>query len=298
MHFFEFLETFPTEEKVIEYFITKRYPKGIKCNHCGNKKVYGRQNPKFFDCKACNNTFSVFKDTIFEKTTTDLRKWMYAIHLFLNGKKGISGYQLQREIKVTYKTAWRMLHQIRKAMGNKEHQKFAQTIVEMDETYVGGKPKKTFDDNDKGNKRGRGTKKTPVVGMVDRVNGKAVAKIALPNKDGKKLSGIQLLKILDTYCKDQDTVLITDEFKGYNIVPKKTDYIHFRIDHTKEFSNGFIHTNNMESFWAILKRGIYGIYHHVSVDWLQNYVNEFCFRFNHRKSQSVMFDLVLTQAVL
>lgn len=141
MHFFEFLETFPTETKVIDYFITKRYPKGIKCNHCGNDKIYARQNPKFFDCKACNNTFSVFKDTIFEKTTTDLRKWMYAIHLFLNGKKGISGYQLQREIKVTYKTAWRMLHQIRKAMGNKEHEKFAQTIVEMDETYVGGKPR-------------------------------------------------------------------------------------------------------------------------------------------------------------
>ena len=92
--------------------------------------------------------------------------------------------------------------------------------------------------------------------------------------------------------------IITDEFKGYNIITNKTDYIHLRIDHSKAYTNGSIHTNNVESFWAILKRGIYGIYHHVSVEWLQNYVNEFCFRFNHRKNSGVMFDLVLTQAVL
>ncbi len=299
MYFFEFLEKFPTEEKVIEHFITIRYSKGIKCNHCGSVKVYQRnKTPKCFDCNECKNTFSVFKDTIFEHSSTDLRKWMYAIHLFLNGKKGISGYQLQREIKVTYKCAWRMLHQIRTAMGNKEHAKFNKTIIEMDETYVGGKPRKNNNKDDKDNKRGRGTKKTPVVGIVDRVNGKVIAKIAIPNKEGKKLSGIQLLKMLDQYCKDENTILITDEFKGYNTVSKKTDYIHFRIDHTKEFSNGFIHTNNIESFWAILKRGIYGIYHHVSIEWLQNYINEFCFRFNHRKNSYVMFDLVLTQAVL
>lgn len=301
MNFIEFLEKFPTEEKVIEHFVSVRYKKGIKCNHCGSKKVYQRKKtPKLFDCNGCGGTFSVLKGTIFEKTTTDLRKWMYAIHLFLNGKKGISGYQLQREIKVTYKTAWRMLHCIRTAMGNKELQKFNKTIIEMDETYVGGKPckNKNHDNNDDDIKRGRGTKKTPVVGVMDRLNKEIYAKVAKANAKGKKLSGIQLLDILDKFCKDEKSIVITDEFKGYNPLSKKTNHIHLRIDHSKAYSNGFIHTNNIESFWAILKRGIYGIYHHVSVEWLQNYVNEFCFRFNHRKNSGVMFDLVLTQAVL
>ena len=144
MTFFEFNSKFPTEAAVAAHFLTIRYPVGVTCNHCGSSKlVYQRSDSiKLFDCKACNNTFSPFKDTIFEKSDTDLRKWMYAIHLFLNGKKGISGLQLQREIGVTYKTAWRMLHQIRSAMGNAKTKEFFDTIVEIDETYVGGKPRK------------------------------------------------------------------------------------------------------------------------------------------------------------
>ena len=141
MTFMEFLKMFPTEEKVIKHFINIRYQGQICCNHCGSVKVYQRnKTPKVFDCNDCGNTFSIFKDTIFENTTTDLRKWMYAIHLFLNGKKGISGLQLKREIGVTYKTAWRMLRQIRKAMGNVENKEMFETIVEIDETYIGGKP--------------------------------------------------------------------------------------------------------------------------------------------------------------
>ncbi len=116
---------------------------------------------------------------------------MYAIHLFLNSKKGISGLQLQREIGVTYKTAWRMLQQIRLAMGNVEHKDFIDTIVEIDETYIGGKPRKNNnhdDDDTHTNKRGRGTSKTPVVGIVDRLNKQVYAKIAMPNEEGKKLT--------------------------------------------------------------------------------------------------------------
>ena len=102
MDFIKFLKKFPTEEAVIKHFIKVRYPEGVRCNHCGSDKVYQKiKRLKFFDCNECNNTFSIFKDTIFEKTTTDLRKWMYALHLFLNAKKGISGKQLQREIGVT-----------------------------------------------------------------------------------------------------------------------------------------------------------------------------------------------------
>lgn len=146
MTFLELTKKFPTEESVIEYYINIRYPNGVHCNHCGSSKVYQeKKRQKVFSCNDCLSTFSPFKGTIFEKSSTDLRKWMYAIHLFLNGKKGVSGLQLQREIGVTYKTAWRMLLQIRMAMGNVEHKEFIDTIVEIDETYVGGKPRKEND---------------------------------------------------------------------------------------------------------------------------------------------------------
>lgn len=299
MNFFEFLKKFPTEQAVIDHFIKVRYPNGLTCNHCGSDRV-SRENgrPKFFHCNGCNSSFSVFKDTIFEKSCTDLRKWMYAIHLFLNGKKGISGYQLMREIGVTYKTAWRMLRQIRTAMGNQENKEFIDTVIEIDETYVGGKPRKEndHDDNNKGsgNKRGRGTNKTPVVGIVDRNNKQIHARVALPNDRGQKLTGMQLMGILDEVCKTANFV-ITDEFKSYNAL-RRTNHIHFTIDHTQAFADGFIHTNNIESFWATLKRGILGIYHHVSVEYLQYYVNEFCFRYNNRKGN--MFDMVLCQSIL
>ncbi|MCL1820353.1 MAG: transposase [Oscillospiraceae bacterium] len=129
------MKRFPTENKVIDYYVTVRYPNGVSCNHCGSIKVYQEmKHPKVFHCNGCNNNFSPFKDTIFEKSSTDLRKWMYAIHMFLNGKKGISGLQLQREIGVTYKTAWRMLQQIRLTMGNAESKEYLDTIVEIDET--------------------------------------------------------------------------------------------------------------------------------------------------------------------
>lgn len=304
MNFFEFNKQFPTELDCIRYFITIRYNNKPVCRHCGTSKIYHRRDePRKFSCPACHNSFSIFKGTIFEKSDTDLRKWFYAIHLFLNSKKGISGYQLQREIGVTYKTAWRMLKQIRLAMGNIENQQFLGTLIEVDETYVGGKPRKKNnrdDDNDNlppVNKRGRGTKKNVVVGCIDRVNKSVFAKVMIKNNEGKKLTGKQLLDVLNQVIT-QDSVIISDEFKGYNILGKKTSHIHLRVDHTKEYvSKGNIYTNNMENFWGTLKRGILGIYHHVSAKHLQKYVDEFAFRYNN-KDMGCMFNLLVKQAVL
>ncbi|MDR3306722.1 MAG: IS1595 family transposase [Endomicrobium sp.] len=155
MNYFEFQKQFPTELSVINYFIKLRYKNGIICPHCGNKiSVYHRKSEgreKNFVCKTCNNDFSVFKGTIFEKSDTDLRKWFYAINLVLISRKGISALQLKREIGVTYKTAWRMLKLIRQAMGNADMSKAFEAIVEIDKTYVGGKPRKANgkDDDDK-----------------------------------------------------------------------------------------------------------------------------------------------------
>ena len=298
MNYFEFQQKFPTELACINHFIEVRYNGSIGCHHCGSTKVYHSNTaPKKFQCNDCGNSFSIFKDTIFENSSTDLRKWMYAIHLFLNGKKGISGLQLMRETGVTYKTAWRMLKQIRLAMSSETMNGAFEAIVEIDETYVGGKPRKgNKGRNDKGdqNKRGRGTKKTPVVGIIDRVNKKVHAKVALPNKEGKKLSGKQLLSILNEVAKAGTTVM-TDEFRSYNIL-SSNGFIHLKVDHTKEFASGLNHTNTIESFWATLKRGVYGIYHSISVKYLQEYVNEFCFRYNNRENANT-FDLVLSQTI-
>jgi len=302
MTFLDLMKKFPTEKKVVEHYLTVRYPNGLHCNHCGSVKVYPRsESVKAFSCNDCRNAFSPFKNTIFEKSSTDLRKWMFAIHLFLNGKKGISAMQLQREIGVTYKTAWRMLHQIRTAMGNADNPEFINTIVEIDETYVGGKPRKSNrrkdDDDDlpKG-KRGRGTSKTPVVGVVDRNNKKIIAKIAMPNADGKRLTAKQLIDVLKTVSKaDSGNTIMTDEFRGYSPLSRQ-GFVHLRIDHTKAFADGDTHTNTIESFWATLKRGVYGVYHHISVKHMQRYVNEFCFRYNNRGQDA--FNLVLKQSIL
>ena len=181
---------------------------------------------------------------------------------------------------------------------------FIETIVEIDKTYIGGKPRKTNgkdndDDmlnNNTTNKRGRGTSKTTVIGVVDRINKKIIARVAMPNSAGQKLTGIQLLKVLSEVSKQENNnVVITDEFRAYNILDKR-NFVRFKIDHTKMFSDGDIYTNNIESFWSVLKRGIYGIYHHISVKHMQKYVDEFCFRYSNRDRN--MFDMVLRQSVL
>lgn len=300
MYFLDFQKQFPTEQAIIQYYVGIRYKSGITCHHCKSTKIYQKNDrPKVFHCDNCKNTFSVFKDTIFENTHTDLRKWFYAIHLFLNGKKGISGLQLQREIGVTYKCAWRILKQIRLAMSNTDMKEYFQTIVEIDETYVGGKPRRGGAKNNSNSttpklKRGRGTTKTPVIGVIDRVKKKVHAKVALPNANGKKLTGKQLLSVLTQVTKAGATVM-TDQFRSYNILTKN-GFTHLKVDHTKEYVKGNIHTNGIESFWATLKRGVYGVYHSISVKYLQNYVDEFCFRYNNR-TNPMIFDTLMERTV-
>ncbi|HET9136616.1 MAG TPA: IS1595 family transposase [Candidatus Kapabacteria bacterium] len=310
MTYSEFQKRFNTENDVVSYYISMRYDNDeVHCSHCGSVQVSQyRDRPRFFQCNACNNSFSIFSGTIFQKTTTDLRKWFYAIHLFLNGKKGISGLQLQREIGGSYKTSWRMLKQIRTAMGNnkKSDKKLFESIIEVDETYVGGKPRKgntrTKSSEKKAgerpnkNKRGRGSKKTPVVGLVDRETKQVTARVALPNAEGKKLTGKQLMEIIDE-TTSKDATIISDEFKSYGILKSQNSTReHIVIVHAQEFARGTVHTNNIESFWATLKRGMYGIYHQVSKKYLQQYVNEFCFRHNYRKED--IFAVLIKRTVL
>ena len=310
MTFIELQEKFPTEQSIIAHFRTIRYKNGLVCPHCGSTQKVGTRTdkPKLCNCNRCHNTFSIFTGTIFEKSSTNLTKWFYAVHLFLNAKKGISALQLQREIGTTYKTAWRMLKQIRTAMGNENLTKSFELIVEVDETYVGGKPRKqnnnlkfTTPFPKDTSTTGRGTKKTPVIGVKERGTGRVYARVAFPNEEGKKLSGKQLLAVISAVTKT-DTVVMTDDFKGYNIMNHKATnpekFTHISICHSLgEFSAGNgLHTNGIESFWAVFKRAIIGSYHHVSTKYLQQYVNECCFRQNNRSDTA--FDKLLFQSVL
>jgi transposase-like protein len=201
-----------------------------------------------------------------------------------------------------------MLQQIRIAMGNQDMSKAFEAFVEVDETYVGGKPRKEnvkLDENGKvipsekkPSKRGRGTSKTPVVGVKERSSKKVYAKVALPNAAGQKLTGKQLLAILDAVCKD-DTTVISDDFGGYNILDKEASkFVHLSVNHSAgQFAMGKIHTNNIENFWSILKRMHFGTYHKISVKYMQRYVDECCFRQNNREN-STAFDALLKQSLL
>jgi transposase-like protein len=313
MTLFEFLKKFPDEKAAIDYFLDIRYKGNLVCPHCGAAvSIYRyRDRPKFFQCSTCNNTFSPFKDTIFEKTHIDIRRWFFAIKLFLNSRKGISGCQLVRELGVAYTTAWRMLQQIRIAMENEEAEKQFEGIVEMDETYVGGKPRKGNSILDKdGNvigktkpdaKRGRGTKKPAVAGIKERSTGKVVAKYMPYNENEKRLTGPQLLGVIKEVCTEGTTIM-TDQYSGYKILDKKRQqkkYGHETVNHKKGqyYAGNGIHTNGIENFWSVFKRGIIGIYHHVSEKYLQRYVDEFCFRQNTRLNRN-MFNVLLKQCIL
>lgn len=303
MNYFEFTKRFPDENSAIDFIVATKYKDGYVCPKCGcTHKVYHQKyNHRFMYCNNCKSEFSALKGTIFENTHLDIRMWLYAMNLVLVSRKGISALQLKRELGMgSYQSAWRMLHQIRKAMTNEEYKETFEAIVEIDETYVGGKPRKEnrHDDNDKDDenksKRGRGTSKTPVIGVKERNTGKVHAVVANYNEEGKQLSGKQLFAVLKKVCKGNNTVM-TDQFSGYNILDKESEcnFVRLKVDHTVAFSLGNgIHTNGIESFWAVLKRGIYGIFHNVSVKYMQRYVDEFCFRLNHRDNNEAFASLV------
>lgn len=307
MTIFEFNRMFPTQNDAIDFIVAKKYKDGYYCPKCGcfHHGIY-RQNydHRKLYCNNCKSEFSALAGTIFENTHLDLRMWLYAINLVMVARKGISAHQLRREMGMgSYISALRMLRQIRSAMSKEEYSDTFEAIVEIDETYVGGKPRKTNnhserETNDNFNKRGRGTAKTPVVGIKERNTGRVYAVVANKNEEGKQISGKQLFDILKKVCKDGTTVM-TDQLSSYNILDKKNEkrFVRLKVDHSVTYSLGKgIHTNGIESFWAIVKRGVYGIYHHISVAYMQDYINEFCFRLNHRKVNDA-FDALVQLAV-
>ena len=292
MNIISTIQKFPDQAACIAYLEQKRWNGKPVCPYCNSDNTNHLVKENRHHCNGCRKSFSATVGTIFHDSRLPLQKWFLAIALILNAKKGISSRQMARDLDLPVKTAWSINHRIRKAM--KQDSGLLSGIVEMDETYIGGKPrkeakKKDKDDNDKGNPRGRATKKECVVGMIERggrVRAKNVEKGTLKAKDLKELvrAGVDL----------GNTTLITDEYRGYMTMRRIIS--HLQINHSEAYANGAIHTNSIESFWAILKRGIIGQFHKVSKKYLNAYIDEFCWRFNERKNP-VAFDLLVGRMV-
>ncbi len=282
MNILQVYKKFPTQADCLSYLEQVRWGGKPTCPYCGSKRATALKRQHRYHCNACNTSYSVTVGTIFHKTRVDLQKWFLAIVLILNTKKGISGRQLARDIEVNKDTAWYMAMRIRRAMI--EQRELLQRIFEMDETYIGGKPR---NGTGQANKRGRGTKKAPVVGIAQR-GGKVKAKPV------KNLKGRTLASLVRENVETKTATVITDDFAGYIRFARFTN--HQVVDHQTWYVDGDNHTNTIESFWALLKRGIVGQYHKVSVRYLPKYIDEFCYRYNNRNHQD-LFSQMISRAV-
>ena len=269
------------ELAAVEFFEEKIWNGVPKCPHCKAKKVYqmrdektGERSKRFlWRCHDCKKQFTVRVGTVLEESRIPLRHWAYAFWRAVTSKKGVSALEIQRQCQISYPSALFLMHRIRCAM-TPEHGASAKLsgIVECDETYIGGKPRKFTGFH----KSGRGTKKTPVFGMVQRDGN--IHRRVVANVSGKTL------KSAIRECVDKDAMIITDEWPAYRGIGKEFNGGHAVINHgIFQYANGGISTNTAESSFAILKRGIVGIYHAVSKKHLHRYVGEFDFRWNTRK---------------
>lgn len=315
MNLIEVTKKFPNELDAVKFFEKARWGENPKCAYCGSDKISKRKKDYRFTCMACNKSFSVTVNTMLHKTRIPLRRWLIAFSLVTDAKKGISAKQLERNLDVSYKTAWRMGMKMRKLM--REPLGELDDVVEMDEVFIGGKPRrgglsslskeekayydktiakldKRFDISEGKQKkkwipaalvkRGRGTRKVPVVGIVER-DGNVVAKVM------QKLTQKNLREMVEKNVEEDDAVIITDKYKGYNRLSKIID--HIKVDHEKMYSYRGINTNTIESFWALIKRGIIGQYHKVSLKYLPDYITEFVFKYNNRNEDDMFQTLVI-----
>lgn len=292
-------ERFTDRLAAAEYLESIRWPNGPVCPHCGEseKRPYPLKSKtrRLYKCAACRKQYTVTVGTIFESSHIPLNKWLLAFYLLCSSKKGMSSHQLHRMLGVTYKSAWFMTHRIREAMRSDPFQAPLTGTVEVDETYIGGKVrmrnntrlesakgyyerrKREADARARGEKvnTGRGTdNKTPVVVLVQR-DGMARS-YRLANVTADELGSVIRRNVART------AHLRTDQFKSY-IKPGREYASHLTVNHSlDEWVRGDAHTNTAENFFSILKRGINGVYHHVSEAHLPRYLSEFDFRYNAR----------------
>jgi transposase-like protein len=279
----DFNRQFPNDDACLEHLKEQRFPGGVAfCETCQKERKHHRINGRpVYSCDYCGTQISPMAGTIFEHSSTSLRLWYYSMYLMASTRCGISAKQIQRETGVTYKTAWRMFRQIRTLLS--EDVQLEGEAVEMDETYFGGTRKYGAGRPMRGDK-----KKTPIVGMAER-KGRVLALVA-PDIKGSTLLG---------YVRDYvmpKTMIFTDEYVSYDGIKHMKDkgYKHRRIKHSaRVYVKGNVHTNTIEGFWSLVKRGIGGVYHQVSTKYLQTYLDEYSWRYNRRDQGNLLFTSLL-----
>jgi len=281
----DFDRMFPNEESCWTYLLLHRWPSGPRCPRCNNDHVYeSTARPWHWQCKKCGKDnrspyrFSLKTKTIFEETKKPLRQWFKVLHLMLTSKKGMSALQIHRLLGTgTYESAWYMCMRLRAGMRDPEFRRLL-GIVEVDETYIGGKEGNKHASKRTGKKRGTAGK-IPVIGAISR-KGNLICKM-IEHADTETLTRFVRLAV-----SDKVELVATDEHSGYRylglVMPHQT------VSHTTgEYVRGEIHTQNIDSFWALLKRGIIGTYHNVSKKYLPLYLAEFQFRYNNRRTEDI-----------
>ncbi len=281
------LSYFKDEQICREYLETIRWNGQITCPYkeCAHEKVFKYSNGKVYKCSKCKRQFSVRVGTIFEDSKISLQKWFAAIYLVTAHKKGISSLQLHRDLGITQKTAWFMLHRIRHTFGLKTNEKLV-GVCEADETFIGGQEKNKHKSKRTEGTQGRSVKtKSAVAGVVQRGGELRAQKVA--DTTGYNLRHFVYQNV------SFGSQLHTDEWWGYKGLSQA--FKHNFVKHNEgQYVNGDSHTNTLEGFWSLLKRGVVGIYHSMSNKHLQQYLDEFVFRYNTRNhSESFRFDTML-----
>ena len=267
----DMLMVFNTKEKCVEHLAKLRWSNGVQCPRCNGSKVNFIKKRLIWWCGACKKQFSVRYGTIFEESRLPLRKWFMAIWLHTSHKKGVSSCQLAKDIGVTQKTAWFMLGRIRKVMSHLTDSRAMLGVVEIDDTFIGGKESNKHKSKRTEGTQGRGSQKTKstVFGMQEREGDLRAFKV-------QDLKG-NTVQVLIRKHVDKDAHIISDEYRGYQNISQDS------VNHPAgEYVRGDIHTNSIENAWSLFKRGVIGVYHKVTDKHLQRYLDEFVGRANTR----------------
>lgn len=271
----ETIQYFSDPQRCLDFTIAMRWPNGPACPRCQSKEYSFLKTRSLWECKGCKKQYSVKVGTIFEDSAIKLDKWICAMWMIVNAKNGISSYEIHRSLGVTQKTAWFMMHRIRLALQNGSLDRKLTGEVEADETYIGGKARNMHKDKQQKVLKAEGSfRKAVVMGMLER-DGEVRAKVL-------KVASAKVLAREIRANVEPGSTLYTDQLASYTRVGQ--EYAHHVINHAQEYVRGNVHTNSIENFWSLLKRGIKGTYVSVEPFHLFRYLDEQSFRFNTRKN--------------